>query len=124
MNRYLKLASEFLDHAKYNLDGEMFRTVLDRAYYSIHYAAQAVLVHHGMKPPKSHHGVISVFGTEVVGKGIMDAPFGRSLREAAKLRDKGTYSLEADFDREVAEAAVRDAERFLEEARRVTGHVG
>ena len=109
----LRLAQEFLDDSKASLEQGRLRTAVDRAYYSIHNCAVALLCHHGIRPPKSHRGLVGLFGNELVNRGLMEREFGRILAKALEARVTSTYSADADVTLRDAESSVDDAERFF-----------
>jgi uncharacterized protein (UPF0332 family) len=52
---------------------------------------------------KSHSGVINLFGSEIVGKGLVSADLGKLLNRAHALRQKRDYDPQADFEFEDVE---------------------
>ena len=99
------------------LQQQRFRSSVDRAYYAIHYSAVALLCRHGVRPPRSHSGLVNVFGLEIVKAGVMEGEFGRMLNEALHSRSQSTYSADATITIDDARSAVADAERFVSKAR-------
>ena len=94
---------------------------VDRAYYSIHFSAVAVLSSRGVEPPKSHHGLINLFNTEIVRRGVMAREFGRILTNANDRRMTSTWDLDAEVPEDVARSAVNNAESFLDAAQAAIG---
>ena len=117
MKRHLQLSQEFLDDSIALLDQGRLRSAVDRAYYAIHYSAVALLCHVGVRPPRSHSGLVNVFGREVVTPGTVDREYGRMLSSALRSRTRSTYSADADIATEDAQLGVANARRFLSEAR-------
>ena len=97
----------------------MLRTSVDRAYYSIYYAAQALLVSRGIRAPRTHRGLVNVFGREVVNRGVLGKEFSTMLSRSLRGRTDSTYSPDAEITRERAQAAVEDARRFVAEVRSI-----
>ncbi len=115
VGRHLQLSREFLDDSKAFLEQRRFRSAVDRAYYAIHYSAVALLCHSGVRPPRTHSGLVNVFGQAVVGRGTIKGEFGRILNVAMQRRTVSTYSADSEITFDDAQAAVADAARFLAE---------
>lgn len=65
---------------------------VNRAYYSMFYAAQAALVHEGIELRNAKHGtVVSRFGERLVKTGRVPDHFGRWLNQALELRSIVDY---------------------------------
>jgi len=88
-------------------------TAADRAYYSVYYAAWALLDRSGSPQPKTHRGLIAEFSRLFVKNGPLDAASGAILSRLENLRLVADYTLEpipvADVQRALTEAA-----RFIE----------
>ena len=119
MKRHLQLSEEFLDDSRAFLEQRRLRSALDRAYYAIHYSAVAMLCSLGIRPPRSHSGLIGVFGREAVGRGVIRREFGRMLNLAFQKRSASTYSADGDIMLKDAQEVVADAEQFVSEARSI-----
>ena len=118
VRRQLELADEFLSDARDLLAAGSLRSAIDRAYYAMFHAAQAVLFARGIKP-KTHVGVIRIFGKEIVEKGLIDRRYGRYLNEAFDARLAGTYEVFAEPGEELAEEIVEKAGMFVEKIREI-----
>lgn len=64
--------------------------VINRLYYACFHAAQAVLYDRGHNP-RSHGGVLSLFGSEVVVPGDTPGEHGRFLNRLSELRKQADY---------------------------------
>jgi uncharacterized protein (UPF0332 family) len=88
-------------------------TAADRAYYSVYYAAWALLDRSGSLRPKTHRGLIAEFSRLFVKNGPLDAATGAILSRLENLRLVADYTLEpiplVDVQRGLIEAA-----RFIE----------
>ena len=122
VRKHRLLSSEFLDDVVANLDQGRLRTAVDRAYYSIHNAAFALLSHLGIRPPRSHRGLVTLFGQEVINKGLIERDFGRMLTTSLRNRMDSTYSIDAEITYESAESAVSDARRFFTRVGSILDH--
>ena len=109
---YIEKARKTLDEAEYLLAGDYRNGAVNRAYYSMYYAAKSILslkqIH-----PKTHKGVIRQFGLEFVKKGFVDALYSRSLIMVKERREEADYGLRQDFSNEEAEEIVKGAAEFL-----------
>ena len=115
VSRHLQLSREFLDDSEAFLEQRRFRSSVDRAYYAIHYSAVALLCHCGVRPPRTHSGLVNVFGLELLNRGTIAPEFGRMLRRALRSRAQSTYAADAIIPLEDVESAVSDAGQFLAE---------
>ena len=115
VSRHLQLSREFLDDSKALLQERRFRSAVDRAYYAIHYSAVALLCHSGVRPPRTHSGLVNIFGLELVNRGTVGPEFGRILGVALRSRVQSTYAADAIITLEDAQLAVSAAGRFLPE---------
>ncbi len=61
----LKLAQEYLEDSKKLLELKRFRSAINRAYYAMFHAAQAILAFKGIAPLKTHKGLRELFGKEM-----------------------------------------------------------
>jgi uncharacterized protein (UPF0332 family) len=87
---------------------------VNRAYYSMFYAAHAALAHHGVKAPSAKHGtLVSRFGAHLVRTGRVPDQFGRWLNRALELRSIGDYG-DVPPDQSEANEILTRADAFLE----------
>lgn len=89
---------------------------ISRAYYTMFYAAQAILFTKSLSA-KSHSGTINIFGQEIVEKGIVPKALGRILNKAHALRQKSDYDANADFEMADVEELIKEAKYFLVQIR-------
>ncbi len=111
--RCLELAKEYLEDSKKLLELKRFRSAIDRAYYAMFHAAQAILAFKGIAPPKTHKGLRELFGKEIILKGLIEKDFGKDLTRAFELRQASTYEVYAKFGEDVVGEIVEKAERFV-----------
>ena len=113
----LKQAQMALDDAKFLLDGHRStQSIVNRAYYAMFYAVLALLQHIG-RVPSRHAGVISLFDTEFVLKGVFPRELSRDFHRAFELRQVSDYKITADVSRERAEEMWQKAVHFVEVVR-------
>ncbi len=84
-----------------------------RAYYSMFYAAQAVLLDRGLSF-SSHSAVIAAFGREFAKTGILPRELHRHLIEAEEARNIGDYQLHQHVTEERAKEHLTRAEEFIQ----------
>lgn len=114
----LEQADAALDDAKFLLDGNRSpHGIVNRAYYAMFYAALALLQRTGRAPSK-HAGVISIFDTEFVHKGIFPRELSREFHKAFELRQVSDYRVLESPSREQAEEVWNSAARFVAAVRK------
>jgi len=95
----------------------MIEDAVNRIYYSVFYAAKAMLNSLGYDT-KTRTGLISGFGLRIVKARKEDKRLGVVLRKAFELRESADYHLAVTIDREEVEQLMRDAKYFLKEAKK------
>ncbi|VAW37404.1 hypothetical protein MNBD_CHLOROFLEXI01-1719 [hydrothermal vent metagenome] len=113
IGKYLVRARQALDTGQLVLQHEDYITAVNRAYYAIFYAANALLTTKGLERSK-HSGVIAAFRQHFVKSGIIDPEFSRYYGEAMSERHRGDYEIEY-MDHDSAERNLAHAERFVNE---------
>ncbi len=86
VSKCLESADEMLEDARLLLEKKRLKSAVDRAYQSMHHAAQGILYKLKVKLPKTHSGLIGLFGKHVVGAGLIEPEYGRMLNRAFELR--------------------------------------
>lgn len=87
----LRQSQQALADATGARDAELSDTVvINRLYYACFHAAQAALYDRGYEP-KSHGGVLSLFGSEVVVAEDASREHGRLLNRLSELRKQADY---------------------------------
>ena len=110
----LDQAQAALDYAKYLLDGKRSaQSIVNRAYYALFYAALALLQKSDTVPSK-HTGVISLFDTEYVMKGVFTKELSKDFHKAFELRQVSDYKTFTSISHEEAEEVLKNATRFVE----------
>ena len=80
-------AEKALRSARLLVEHRELEDAVSRAYYAMFHAARAILFSKGAKA-KTHRGTISLFGENIVKKGILSDEFADMLRKAFDLRQK------------------------------------
>jgi uncharacterized protein (UPF0332 family) len=91
-----------------------------RAYYSLFYTAEALLLSRGLSF-SSHSGVIANFGKEFAKTGILNPKFHHYLTESQDRRNIGDYSVLAEVTKEEVREMLGWAEEFIKEAENYLG---
>jgi uncharacterized protein (UPF0332 family) len=115
MNGHLERADDALASAQLLFDAGRFVGAVDRAYYTVFYAQQAVLAAvTEIKPSqiKTHHGLRQMFELHVVKPGLLDIAVAAAARPLEASRITADYTTEV-IPREEAEAAIECARSFL-----------
>jgi len=110
----LEQAKVALDDAGFLLAGERSaQSIINRAYYAMFYAALALLQKIGRVPSK-HSGVISLFDTEFILKGVFPKELSRDFHNAFELRQFSDYRVVQRLSTEKANETLNKAERFVQ----------
>jgi len=93
VNYRLEQAQVALEDGKFLMEGGRSpQSIVNRAYYAMFYAALALLQKIG-KVPSKHTGVISLFDTEFVVKGIFHKELSRNFHKAFEMRQMFDYQV-------------------------------
>jgi uncharacterized protein (UPF0332 family) len=110
----LDQAQTALDDAKFLCEGKRSsQSIVNRAYYAMFYAALALLQKIG-KVPSKHTGVISLFDTEFVIKGIFTKELSKDFHKLFEMRQVSDYKTADEITAEKAEDAIKRAGLFVE----------
>ena len=110
----LDSAQEMLRDARVlNENGGSAVSIVNRAYYSVFYAALALLVTEDVEPNK-HAGVLAKFDELFVRQGTFPKEMGRILHHAFDMRQAGDYQKSKVITEEQAVEVLRSAEEFVD----------
>jgi uncharacterized protein (UPF0332 family) len=113
----MEQAQTALDDAAYLLSGNRSpQSIVNRAYYAMFYAVLGLLQKIG-KVPSKHIGVISLFDTEFVLKGIFPKELSKDFHKAFALRQVSDYKSVTPISVEKAGETLQSAARFVEAVR-------
>jgi len=93
-----------------------------RAYYTMFYAAEALLLDKGLAFSK-HSAVHAAFGKHFVKTGAVPPEFHRCLIRGLEVRSAADYGKASDVTADEMESQLANAEKFLEMAERLIGPV-
>jgi uncharacterized protein (UPF0332 family) len=103
-----------LDDAIYlNAGGRSPQSIVNRCYYAMFYATLALLQDIG-KAPTKHSGIISLFDTEYVMKGIFPQVLSKDLHKAFELRQSSDYKVRPAMSEELVKEEIYKASCFVE----------
>jgi len=110
---------KFIEKAEHSLDvaEELMRShfpsdAASKMYYSMFYAAQALLRSEGIDVVK-HSAVESAFGYYYVKSGKIDAKYHRMLINARKIREIADYDIQEEVIEPMASITLEDGKAFL-----------
>ncbi|HLF90729.1 MAG TPA: HEPN domain-containing protein [Anaerolineales bacterium] len=111
---YMENAQEMLEVARLMLNNDFYTSTINRAYYAIFYAANALLITKGLSSSK-HSGVISAFRQHFVKTGHIASEYSEIYGRVMGNRHAGDYELESPITKETAKLDLADAEKFVSE---------
>jgi uncharacterized protein (UPF0332 family) len=109
----LKKALDSLRGAKLLAGDGLYDFAASRAYYTMFYVAEALLLGEGLSFSK-HAAVIAAFGRRFARTGVVPAEFHRYLIDGQDLRTVGDYGTGPGLTTGQAAEQIARAERFLE----------
>ena len=110
---YMQYARRALRTAQLNLADEDWVDSVNRSYYAIFYAANALLELEGEQRSKHSH-VMGVFRQKFVKTGLIEKEYSDIYGEAFDNRIESDYDLLEIPTRDVAQKALDSAQRFVE----------
>ena len=114
---YMENAQEMLEVARLMLDNDFYSSAINRAYYAIFYAANALLITKGLSSSK-HTGVMSAFRQHFVKPGLIAPEYSKIYGRAIEDRHESDYELESQATKEDANLNLDGAAQFVHEVER------
>ena len=108
----LERAATKLSAAKILLREGYFDDAVSRAYYSMYFAARAILLTKDIVP-KTHRGLISKFGLKFIDDGFIEKTYGKALNVTKGDREEADYSIVCEITEEEAKSVITDVDAFL-----------
>jgi len=103
--KFIDLARYRLEKAKNTmLDAKRFmgeatqESIVNRIYYAMFYAVNALLITRGLSSSK-HSGVRALFNKEIVNKGLIEKQWGEFYSDMFDRRQKGDYKDFVKFEK-------------------------
>jgi len=114
---YLARAHQMLDTGHLTLDHRDFITTVNRAYYAVFYAANALLATRHLERSK-HSGVIAAFREHFIKTGLIEPEYSDWYGVLLDTRQRGDYRLEALLDETHARELIEQAEQLVSRVER------
>ncbi len=105
-------ARKTFEAAKVLADNEFWNSAVNRLYYAVFYAVNALLVMNKIQT-KSHSATKSQFSLNFVKTGKFDKKYGRLLAELYDWRQKGDYDNIFDYDNDSVQPLFKPVEEFI-----------
>jgi uncharacterized protein (UPF0332 family) len=109
---YVEHAHQMLEVAEHNLADGFFGSTINRAYYAIFYAANALLATKGISRNK-HSGVIAAFRQNFVKPGMIEIEHSDVYGRVMDNRHVSDYEIGILVDAGSARRDLQDARRFV-----------
>lgn len=116
--RLEKAKNTLTDATKY-IDDATTESTVNRIYYAMFYAVNALMIAKGLSSSK-HSGVRALFNKEIVNKGLIERQWGEFYSDMFDRRQKGDYSDFVKFKKEDVENWLKKAEEFIAVIERLT----
>ena len=111
---YIENANESLSVAQLNLDNDFYAAAINRAYYAIFYAANALLATRKLARSK-HSGVLSAFRQHFIKPELLSSELSEIYGQVMDDRHEGDYEIIIATSKEDAEVDLLQARHFVEE---------
>ena len=108
----LEKAKNTLSYAKSYIDDTTLDSTVNRIYYAMFYAVNALLITKGLYSSK-HSGVRSIFNREIVNKGLIEKKWGEFFADMFDRRQKGDYKDFMKFEKQDIEEWLKKSEEFI-----------
>lgn len=105
---YIEHALEMLEVAAHNIADGFYGSAINRAYYAVFYASNALLATRELGRGK-HSGVIAAFREHFVKPGLIEVEYSRIYGRVMDDRRASDYELEIPVEAEVAQRDLSDA---------------
>jgi len=105
-------AYKTVEAAKLLADREFWNSAINRLYYDIFYAVNALLVLNDI-PTKSHSATKSKFSQHFIKTGKIDKKYGKLLAQLYDWRQKGDYENIFDYDEESVEPLFKPVNEMI-----------
>jgi uncharacterized protein (UPF0332 family) len=113
---YIQNALEMLDAARILLQNGFLSSAINRSYYAVFYAANALLATKGINQGK-HSGVINAFRQNFIKTGLIDQEYSRIYGRLMEDRHESDYELGSLIDQQTTNMDLEDAVKFVNEMR-------
>lgn len=110
-------ADDALKVARLDLDNDFYSAAINRAYYAIFYAANALLATRKLARSK-HSGVLAAFRQHFIKPGLLPVELSEIYGQVMEDRHEGDYEILSALDKEDAVTDIGQAQHFFEEVSR------
>lgn len=110
---YVEKAHDMLRVAEHNYSGGFYASAVNRAYYAIFFAANALLATRRLTRNK-HSGVLAAFRQYFVKSGQIEVEYSRTYERVMNDRHTGDYAVTESIDPEQAQTDLDDARWFVD----------
>jgi uncharacterized protein (UPF0332 family) len=110
----LQKSKETLNDAKIMVEIATLSSTVNRIYYAMFYAVNALLLSKNFSSSK-HSGVRALLNKEFINKGLLDKEMGKFYSKIFEERQEGDYKDFAKFDTEAVKNWLNEAENFINE---------
>jgi len=114
---YIENARQMLEVAAHNLADGFYGSAVNRAYYAIFYAANALLATQGLFRSK-HSDVIAAFRQHSVKPGLIEVEYGDIYGRVMDDRHISDYDVQTTIELDRARTDLEDAHRFVDRIER------
>ncbi len=111
---YMEHAEEALHVARLDLENDFYAAAVNRAYYAIFYAANALLAT-GKLARSKHSGVLAAFRQHFIKTGLLPVVLSEIYGQVMEDRHEGDYEILTALAKEDAEIDIQHAQHFVEE---------
>ena len=113
---YIENADESLSVAQLNLDNDFYAAAINRAYYAIFYAANALLATQKLARSK-HSGVLAVFRQYFIKTELLSPELSEIYGQVMEDRHEGDYEIIVATSKEDATIDLQQARHFVDEVK-------
>ena len=111
---YMENAQESLSVAQLNFDNDFYAAAINRAYYAIFYAANALLATRKLARSK-HSGVLAAFRQHFIKPGLLSSELSEIYGQVLDDRHEGDYEIITATSKEDAAVDLQQARAFVAE---------
>lgn len=113
----IEKAKRFLRTAKLSLKDGDYDSSVSRCYYGMFFITEALLLTKNITV-STHKGVLTLFGEHYIKTNIINKDWGKLLRRAYDLRQKGDYASGFIVNKKEAEEILKKANEFANEMKK------
>lgn len=113
---YIESADEAIKVAQLNLENGFYAAAINRAYYAIFYAANAVLATQNLARSK-HSGVLAAFRQQFIKTGVLPTELSVIYGQVMEDRQEGDYEIMTASSKDDADYDLHQARFFVEQVK-------